>query len=93
MYHKGIRKLKEKIEQLAAEFPLDYADKQDETMLYSTHEEKVAELRYRVRSTRRNISNSTRMMRREGRTANFPFSEGRLCTAWILKSTQFYRLF
>ncbi|MDA8152290.1 MAG: hypothetical protein M0003_06185 [Acidithiobacillus sp.] len=67
--------MKEKIEQLAAEFPLDYADKQDETMLYSTHEEKVAELRYRVRSTRRNISNSTRMMRREEQPT-FPLLRG-----------------
>lgn len=37
------RKLQARVDQDAQldELPLDYADKQDETMIYSTHEEKV----------------------------------------------------
>ena len=37
------RKLQARVDQDAqlVELPLDYADKQDETMIYSTHEEKV----------------------------------------------------
>jgi len=89
-----MRNLQARVDQDAQlyELPLDYADKQDEIMLYSTHEEKVSELRYRVRFTRENISNPTHMMRREEQPT-FPLMRGSCVPLGYLKVHSFIARF
>ena len=71
LYHEAMRKLKLKTQQNKAEtelLPLDWEQEDaPQDMLYSTQAEKLKELRYRQRSTRGNISNSTRAMRQAGK--------------------------
>ena len=65
LYHEAMRNLKGHIAESvkSAELPLSYASAEAETMLFSSVEERLGELRYRPRSTRGNISNATRAMR------------------------------
>jgi hypothetical protein len=69
LYHEAMRKLKGRISEpvKSAELPLSFASAEAETMLFSSVEERLGELLYRPRSTGGNISNLTRMMRREGK--------------------------
>lgn len=69
LYHEHMRALKAEVErhEKPAELPLVYPDQESENMLYSSHDEKILALKFRVRSTLGNISNSTRMMRMEER--------------------------
>ncbi|MBU2720866.1 sigma-70 family RNA polymerase sigma factor [Acidithiobacillus ferridurans] len=69
LYHRAMRQLKEHVAggDVAHELPLNYPHDEQETLLYSTQDEKIQELKFRVKSTRGNISRSTRMMRREGK--------------------------
>ncbi|MBN6740852.1 hypothetical protein JKG47_09965 [Acidithiobacillus sp. MC6.1] len=63
-----MRELKERVAggTSAQELPLGYPHGEQETLLYSTQDERLRELKFRVKSPRGNISRSTRMMRMEG---------------------------
>ncbi|WP_163097273.1 sigma-70 family RNA polymerase sigma factor [Acidithiobacillus ferrianus] len=69
LYHKAMRQLMEHVAggDVAHELPLNYPHDEQETLLYSTQDDKIRELKFRVKSTRGNISRSTRMMRQEGK--------------------------
>jgi RNA polymerase sigma factor (sigma-70 family) len=74
LYHEAMRELKGRISKpvKSAELPLSYAGAEAETMLFSSVEERLGELRYRQRSTGGNISNLTRLMRRGGKNGQLP---------------------
>ena len=74
LYHEAMQKLKAETArpEKAAELPLVFARTADDTMLFATQEEKLGQLKFRPRSTSGNISNSTRMMRREAKNGQFP---------------------
>ena len=74
LYHKAMRQLKMRVAggDVAQELPLDYPHYEQETLLFSSQEEKIRELKFRVKSTRGNISNLTRLMRREGKNGQLP---------------------
>lgn len=65
LYHEAMRKLQVQVEQvvLPGELPLSYAGMEPATLLYSSQDEKLQELRRRPKSRQGNISNSTRLMR------------------------------
>lgn len=68
LYHKYLGELKAATGAVGEqELPLDCGAHEQETLLFSSQDEKVRELKFRVKSTRGNISNLTRLMRREGK--------------------------
>lgn len=69
LYHKHMRRLRGKIQTTDAEpeLPLDCGSQEPETLLFSSQDEKIQELHFRKKSTRGNISQSTRAMRQAAR--------------------------
>ena len=69
LYHKHLRRLRGKVQtpDAAPELPLDCGSQEPETLLFSSQDEKIQELRFRKKSTRGNISQSTRAMRQAAR--------------------------